>query len=143
MQTAVGAVLIVFTMWWNYFQQTEHEVVGNLKTVLLWGYGHFFIFAAVAAVGAGLSAHIDLIGVAADNRVLANAVVVVPVMAYMASLAAVHRRFHLTSRITQVWLVSMVLMVGCIWTDSAVLYVGLLMSVFMWFKLWYLRAMSY
>lgn len=142
-QTAVGAVLIVFTMWWNYFQQTEHDVVGNLKTVLLWGYGHFFIFAAVAAVGAGLSAHIDLIGVAADNRVLANAVVVVPVLVYELSLGVVHRRFDLTRRISQVWLLNVVLMVASIWTDSAVLYLGLLMMAFLGFKLWYLRAMSY
>jgi low temperature requirement protein LtrA len=52
---AAGGLLLVFAMWWAYF---KHEPdVGHhrsLRAMIGWGYGHYFVFAAVAAVGAGL-----------------------------------------------------------------------------------------
>ena len=45
---AVGGLLLVFAMWWSYF---KHEPdVGHhrsLRSMLGWGYGHYFVFAAV------------------------------------------------------------------------------------------------
>ena len=47
---AIGGLLLVFAMWWAYF---KHEPdVGHhrsLGAMIGWGYGHYFVFAAVAA----------------------------------------------------------------------------------------------
>ena len=51
----VAAVVVVFCLWWVYF---EDEVGDGLRRSpqesFRWGYAHFAVFAAVAAVGAGL-----------------------------------------------------------------------------------------
>jgi low temperature requirement protein LtrA len=55
----VGALLIVYAIWWLYFYQPERELMTSLRTAFVWAYGHLFIFAATAAVGAGLAVSID------------------------------------------------------------------------------------
>ncbi|WP_371030504.1 low temperature requirement protein A [Pseudoclavibacter sp. JSM 162008] len=50
----VGMVLI-FGMWWVYFMVPAAEVLHvHRERSFPWGYGHFFIFASIAATGAGL-----------------------------------------------------------------------------------------
>ncbi|MCW1249328.1 low temperature requirement protein A, partial [Acaricomes phytoseiuli] len=51
---AVTGLVIVAAMWWIYFALPQHELITNLRTGMAWGYGHFFIFAAAAAVSAGI-----------------------------------------------------------------------------------------
>ncbi|MFI6783408.1 low temperature requirement protein A [Micromonospora sp. NPDC050276] len=55
---AAAATLIVFALWWLYFDRPI-EAPHQLPYTLVWGYGHYLIFAAVAAVGAGLSVSVD------------------------------------------------------------------------------------
>ncbi|MCY1137030.1 low temperature requirement protein A [Actinoplanes sp. Pm04-4] len=50
---AVSGLVIVFSLWWLYFNRPAHELLDSLRHSLLWGYGHFFILAAAAAVGIG------------------------------------------------------------------------------------------
>ncbi|MFL5688791.1 MAG: low temperature requirement protein A, partial [Chloroflexota bacterium] len=55
LMVAVGGLLLVFALWWAYFKRDPD--IGHhrsLRTMLGWGYGHYFVFAAVAALGAGL-----------------------------------------------------------------------------------------
>ncbi|MGV9213039.1 low temperature requirement protein A [Micromonospora sp. RB23] len=54
---AAGAV-IVYALWWLYFDRPV-EAPDRLPYSLVWGYGHYFIFAAIAAVGAGLPVVVD------------------------------------------------------------------------------------
>lgn len=50
----VGMVLI-FGMWWVYFMVPAAEVLHvHRERSFPWGYGHFFIFASIAATSAGL-----------------------------------------------------------------------------------------
>ncbi|HWE92171.1 MAG TPA: low temperature requirement protein A [Pseudonocardiaceae bacterium] len=56
---AVGGLLIVFSLWWLYFDQPAHRMLRSNRDAFPWGYGHFFIFASVAAVGAGLQVAVD------------------------------------------------------------------------------------
>jgi low temperature requirement protein LtrA len=56
---AVAALTIVFCCWWLYFNRHTHNRLTSLRRAFTWGYGHWFIFAALAAVGSGLAAAID------------------------------------------------------------------------------------
>ena len=53
---AGGGLLLVFGIWWLYFQRSAEE---GLRTVgrgaFAWGYAHYGLFAALAGLGAGLS----------------------------------------------------------------------------------------
>jgi low temperature requirement protein LtrA len=52
---ACGGLLLVFGLWWVYFLRPAadglRETPGN---AFVWGYGHYAVFAAVGALGAGL-----------------------------------------------------------------------------------------
>ena len=58
--TAAGGLVLLFGMWWLYF---KHESTAGLRVRqsqnLIWGYGHYVVFASVAAVGAGLTIAAD------------------------------------------------------------------------------------
>lgn len=56
---SVAGIVIVFSLWWLYFDQPGHVRLTSLRASLVWGYGHYFIFAAVAAVGAGMEVAVD------------------------------------------------------------------------------------
>jgi low temperature requirement protein LtrA len=80
----VGSLLIVFSMWWLYFDHPVHHRLTTLKRSFAWGYGHFFLFGAVAAVGAGLAVASDVIvGKAHLHGFAAGAPVGVPVAIYL------------------------------------------------------------
>lgn len=52
---AVGGLLLVFSMWWLYFEQSPEDLLTTAARAFEWGYGHYFIWAAAAAVGAGIA----------------------------------------------------------------------------------------
>jgi low temperature requirement protein LtrA len=62
---AVAGMVIVFSMWWLYFDRPDGHLRSLTRMVFLWGYGHYAIFASVAAVGAGLAVAVDDSGHAA------------------------------------------------------------------------------
>lgn len=48
-------MVLIFGMWWVYFMVPAAEVLHvHRERSFPWGYGHFFIFASIAATGAGL-----------------------------------------------------------------------------------------
>ena len=55
----VGGLLIAYSMWWMYFDRPVHDLLTSLRKAIAWGYGHYFIFASAAAVGAGLAVSVD------------------------------------------------------------------------------------
>lgn len=56
---AGAGLVIVFSMWWLYFDQPAHDLLTTLRRGFRWAYGHYFVFASAAAVGAGLAVRID------------------------------------------------------------------------------------
>jgi low temperature requirement protein LtrA len=56
----VAGLVILFSMWWIYFEQPGHERLTSLKASLRWGYGHYLVFASAAATGAGLAVAVDV-----------------------------------------------------------------------------------
>ncbi|GAB2755603.1 low temperature requirement protein A [Terrabacter koreensis] len=58
----VGGLLLVFSMWWLYFKRDHSGLFeGSIGSIFLTGYGHYLVFASVAATGAGLAAAVDLV----------------------------------------------------------------------------------
>ncbi|MEU7843743.1 low temperature requirement protein A [Micromonospora sp. NPDC049114] len=55
---AAAGALIVFALWWLYFDRPV-DAPDRLPYSLIWGYGHYLIFGAIAAVGAGLPVVVD------------------------------------------------------------------------------------
>jgi low temperature requirement protein LtrA len=88
-----GGLLIVFSMWWMYFDRPVHDLLTNLQTALVWGYGHYFVFGAAAGVGAGLAAAVDAATHHATiSSTVAGAAVAVPVAIFILSLWVIHHR---------------------------------------------------
>ncbi len=56
----IGGLLTVFAMWWIYFDEDASHLLDDAKTAYQWGYGHYVIFAAAAAVGAGVAISLDV-----------------------------------------------------------------------------------
>ncbi|WNV88858.1 low temperature requirement protein A [Umezawaea sp. Da 62-37] len=56
---AFAGLVIVFALWWLYFDHPAEELLTTLRKSLTWGYGHFLVFASAAAVGAGLEVSVD------------------------------------------------------------------------------------
>jgi low temperature requirement protein LtrA len=83
----VAALVIAAALWWAYFGALSTEaLVRNRAAAFLWGYGHYAVFAAIAAVGAGVRAQVDV--VAGDGHgVGASGTVVVALASAVALLA--------------------------------------------------------
>lgn len=94
LQLPLLAIVLLFCLWWLYFSREEHLQQHNLRMALTWGYGHLIIYAAGAAVGAGVAVNIDLLlGQAELSTAMATATVTLPVSLYLAGLWLVRDRF--------------------------------------------------
>lgn len=52
---AVSGLVLLFTLWWLYFSEPAAEgLVRNRDKSYIWGYGHYAVYASLAAIGAGL-----------------------------------------------------------------------------------------
>lgn len=91
---AAGAV-IVFALWWLYFDRPI-QAPTRLPYSLVWGYGHYLIFAAIAAVGAGLVVGVDVERhVAHISGVTAGYAVATPIAVFLLTVWVLHvRRQH-------------------------------------------------
>jgi low temperature requirement protein LtrA len=131
----VGSLLIVYAMWWVYFDRPEEHLLDSLPTAIAWSYVHLPIFAAVAAVGAGLVVAIEeASGQAHLGTTIIGAAVAVPLAVYLLSLWALYLRllddrFHLLTVP-----VATVLILGAIVTPAPVLVIGLVLGGMVWLK---------
>ncbi|MEV6842599.1 low temperature requirement protein A [Actinoplanes sp. NPDC051411] len=95
LELAVAGLVIVFALWWIYFDRSAHNLLNTLRGSMMWGYGHYFIFAAAAAVGAGLSVAVDHATEAAEiSDTLNGYAVAVPVAVYLFFVWLLHLRPH-------------------------------------------------
>jgi len=89
----IGGLLIVYSMWWVYFDRPVHDLLTSLRKGILWGYGHYLVFAAAAAVGAGLAVTVDQVTDRAEvSAVTAGMAVAIPVAVYLMCLWVLHDR---------------------------------------------------
>lgn len=96
----IAAPIILFAMWWLYFARPAHALLVSIRAAFLWGYGHYFVFASAAAVGAGLAVLADhATGKAHIPALAAGMALAIPVAVYLASLWFVHERRGTSSRL--------------------------------------------
>lgn len=88
---ALGALLLVFSMWWLYFERSSDDLLTSRARAFQWGYGHYFIWAAAAAVGAGIAVGVDVLTDHAEVDLgVAGAAVAIPVSVYLAGVWVLH-----------------------------------------------------
>ena len=56
---AFAGLIITFGMWWLYFLKPVYADLTDTRTAYFWGYSHYLVFAAAAALSAGLELSID------------------------------------------------------------------------------------
>ncbi|NHB58644.1 low temperature requirement protein A [Acinetobacter sp. 194] len=87
----VGGLILMFSMWWMYFDSNIAERLNSRKRAFIWGYGHFFIFVAVAAIGASLAACVDVATHHAEiSDQLAGYLIAIPLVIYTTALWSLH-----------------------------------------------------
>jgi len=85
---AAAGIVIVFAMWWLYFDREAD--VGSFSS-FIWGYGHYLIFASAAGVGAGLVVNVAFhTGDSQISDTTAGFALAIPVAAYTLSVWALH-----------------------------------------------------
>ncbi|MEU6998716.1 low temperature requirement protein A [Nonomuraea sp. NPDC046570] len=88
---AGSGLVLLFALWWLYFLVQAGEGLSDRRhRSYWWGYGHYGIFAALAALGAGLEVAVEQSGhqVAASPLAIGYAVAI-PIGVYLALLSAV------------------------------------------------------
>jgi low temperature requirement protein LtrA len=81
---AIGCMVIVFSMWWLYFEVEENRLLGSWAGAFAYGYGHLPVFASAAAVGAGVQVLVEHeTGHGQISDLTASLAVTVPVALYL------------------------------------------------------------
>ncbi|MDA0160381.1 low temperature requirement protein A [Solirubrobacter ginsenosidimutans] len=91
---AIGGagLVLVFALWWLYFLQPAKEgLVAHRERSFIWGYGHYGLLAALAAISAGLEIAVEQTGhhVAASPVVIGYALAI-PVAIFVFLTWALH-----------------------------------------------------
>ncbi|MED7952672.1 low temperature requirement protein A [Streptomyces sp. BE303] len=128
---AGGGLLICFSAWWIYFARPVHEHLRSNRQAFLWGYGHYLVFGAAAAIGAGLEVAVEsAVHKAHISETAATATVTVPTALYLITVWLLHSR-HVKTGAAQVLLpVASVAVLACTAAGWAgVLAAGLVSAV--------------
>lgn len=92
---SLGGLIMMFSMWWAYFDSEIAERLDSRKRAFIWGYGHFFVFISIAGLGASLAAavdiiaHEDLVSSIKDSYFIAISLII-----YSTSLYLLHEIHH-------------------------------------------------
>jgi len=88
----VAGIGLTFGLWWTYFIIPSGEMLAKYRIKsFVWGYGHMFVFAPLAAVGAGLHVAAYVIeGESELGNVGAVLAVAIPVLAFSFALFALY-----------------------------------------------------
>ncbi|PRH79268.1 hypothetical protein C6N75_10355 [Streptomyces solincola] len=99
---AVGGLLLVFAAWWVYFVVPAHRRLLSNRQAFLWGYGHYGILGAAAAIGAGIEITVEqATGKAHLSATAAAAAVTLPAALYLLLVWGLHARYFKTGAAQQ------------------------------------------
>ena len=111
-----GAVLLVFAIWWWYFENPAEEGLRlSRQLAFIWGYGHYFVLGSLGALGAGLqlAAAASHGSPSSTTATTAGLAVAVPVAAYLVVTGVLQGRLgpHWAGRLPVVGAASVVILV--------------------------------
>ena len=125
----VGGLLIGFAMWWMDFDRPEEHLLDSLTEAQIWNYLHLVIFAAVAAVGAGVVVAIEeATGHAHVGWAAVGLFVAVPLALYLGGLLLLYLREPMPSLHRLMLPVFMALILVAAFLPMPVLLIGLLLT---------------
>ncbi len=102
----VGGLLTLFAMWWIYFDLPTERIIDRAREssdagrsgAFAWGYGHYFVFGAAAAMGAGLVVVVDQVTDHSElTDVQAAFAFTVPVVVYLVMVWMLHMPFKVST----------------------------------------------
>ncbi len=143
---ALDGLLLVFALWWSYFKHpAEIDRSLSLRQAIVWGYSHYFVFAAIAALGAGLQVAIDAThaAVALTPTGIALAVAI-PVIVYTVAMGLLHRAtasWRFMTPFAVVAAVVVAIAVGAAWVGPATAIL-LMAVVLVGFVAWMVASMA-
>jgi low temperature requirement protein LtrA len=136
--TIAGGLLLVFSLWWMYFDLPADQMAERAREAFeervngafLWGYGHYLVFGAAAAVGAGLAAQVDHVTHHSELSALATGfTITIPVAVYVGTLWALHWEAKEPGPLRDVAVpVGLVLILLASWSPAPVLFAGLVVA---------------
>jgi low temperature requirement protein LtrA len=95
---ALAGLAILFTLWWIYFSEPAGEgLAARRNWSFAWGYGHYLVFAALAALGAGLEVAVVSTGEIHAGTHTVVAAVAVPIAVFLVMLWALHAPMRRTA----------------------------------------------
>lgn len=132
---AASSILIVFSCWWLYFSTEVAGVLDRAAEARVWvsfgwGFGHYFVFASAAMVGACLAGRVDHWTHHGEaSGLVTGAAVTVPVAVLVTSIWLVQLRQRGTSRRTGVlFLLAALLVLAGTFTPLPELVAGLVVA---------------
>jgi low temperature requirement protein LtrA len=89
---ALGGLTLLFALWWLYFLEPAGAGLARRRhRVFVWAYGHYGIFVALAAIGAGLEVAVERTGHHLGVSVISvGYAVAIPVSVFLVLLWGVH-----------------------------------------------------
>lgn len=122
----VGGVLVTFSMWWLYFAREASRVLHHDRSGFVWGFGHYVVYGAVAALGAGLAARVDFYtGHTQIGPWVSTAAVTVPAAVFIVTLWFTEVRPHDDSvRVAMVFGAMALVVCGLTWVPGAEAWTG-------------------
>jgi low temperature requirement protein LtrA len=125
----VGGLLIVYSMWWIYYDRPDEHMLESTGTAYVWSYLHLPIFASAAAVGAGLVVAIEeAAGHSSLGWPRVGAYVAIPLATYLISLWLLYLRLRLgTAHRLLIPATAMLLLLSVV-TPAPLLAIGLVLA---------------
>jgi low temperature requirement protein LtrA len=135
----VGGLLLVFSMWWLYFDMPAEVLVRGVRGefsehlggAFLWGYGHYVVFASVAATGAGLVVNIEQVTGEADiSRLTAGLALTIPASIYLLAVWILHLPLKRSTWVRNYSVpVGVLVILAASWSPRPVLVTGVVVAV--------------
>jgi low temperature requirement protein LtrA len=134
---AGGGLVLVFAVWWWYFQCPAHERLRHTRSAAFeFGYGHYFVFGSLAAIGAGLTVATETVTHPAElSRLVASCAIAVPVAVFLIASGTLHARLDLgqavssaTVAVATVLVLAAGLLVSVLTLPGSVVAIGLVVA---------------